>query len=118
MSLRDSLLDFDRPENTPFETPQGIVYIKAPTVKMRADIITIGKAHTKTPDLAKMTALSIIRCVMDENSKPLFQAVDMAALMDAPAGSWVDAVGARVMEMLTPNQDEVTENLDEMVNDS
>ena len=118
MTLRDNLLNFQQSENVPFETPQGTVYIKPPTVKIRAAIVTAGKAHTKNPDLAKMTALGLIRCVVDEQGEQLFQMADMAALMDAPVGSWVDSVGAEVMKMLTPNQDEVTENLDETASDN
>lgn len=118
MTIRDNLLNFASPENAPFETGNGIVYIKRPTVKVRAEIISAGKAHTKNPDLAKMTALAIIRCTVDDKGAQVFQPADMAALLDAPVGTWVDDLGAEIMKMLTPNQDEIAENLDETATDN
>ena len=118
MSIRDSLLDFDIEQSQPVETGKGLVYIKQPTLKDKSLITSAGKALSKTPDLARMTAHAIMRCCVDESGAAIFTQADIPALMDAPANSWLDKVGAEIFKKLNPDADEMETDLGETASDN
>ena len=86
------------------------VKVKQPSVAERNQIFAEAKV-SKNGDVnagasAKTGALAIIYCARDpDTDEPVFTIADLDTLLGTPAGSWVDFLAGKVMEVLVEAQD-------------
>lgn len=116
--MRNELLAVAKQERVKIETTVGTVYVAAPTVKVKSEILSKSGAIGGKLDVGKMSVLSVIACAEDEDGNKIFQASDLEALLQLPAGSWLEAVAAAAHRQMTPDQDAVLENLGVTASDS
>jgi hypothetical protein len=76
------------------------VRVRAPSVNERNRIMAAAKDQS-AKGISEAQALAVILCVRAQDGEGLiFGDEDMADLMNAPAGSWVDDLAGKVMQII------------------
>jgi hypothetical protein len=80
------------------------VLVKQPTMGGRRRILEAGKfqgSEMGDPTSGQIEAV-IVSAHYPDSGKPMFEATDREALLEQPAGGWLDAMAAEAMAMVSP----------------
>jgi hypothetical protein len=83
------------------------VKVRQPSVGQRTQILAARIAENDAKALARAQALAVVLCSLepDGSDKPVFEMSDVDALIDGPAGGWVDQLANKAMALVSEGAD-------------